>query len=93
MVIVFACFVAVKHFRIFLLWFSARTPECNPIELGWNILVASLNTFCLDVAFQINRQLVGRSHSLVVATQTILDNISHDEIRRCYRHAGYIVKE
>ena len=82
-----------QYFRIFLLWLPARTPEWNPIELGWNILVARLNTFCLDVAFQISRQLVGGSHSLVVATQTILDNITHDEIRLCYRHAGYIVKE
>jgi hypothetical protein len=66
--------------RIFLLWLQSRSPEWNPIELAWNILVQRLNTYCLDLAYQISRQLVGGSHSLVMATQTILDNITHDEM-------------
>ena len=55
----------------------------NPIELCWNILVQRLKTFSLYMA-----RCLGR-HSLVVASQTILNNITHTEVDGCYRKCGY----
>ena len=70
------------NFRIFLLLLPARTPEWNPIELVWNILVQRLKTFSLFLAMQMG------SHSLVQATGIILDNITHSEVEGCFRKAG-----
>ena len=39
-----------SNFRIYLLYLPASTPEWNPIELVWNILVQRLNVFCIDLA-------------------------------------------
>ncbi len=83
-----------SNFRIFLLYLPARTPEWNPIELVWNILVQRLNVFCLNLAKELAQvaQMAGESsHSLVVASRTVLDNISHEEVRGCYRKSGYQV--
>eukprot|EP00985_Skeletonema_marinoi_P031247 scaffold37243_cov116-Skeletonema_marinoi.AAC.1 len=71
------------NFRIFVLLLPARTPEWNPIELVWNILVQRLRTFSLHLARQFGR------HSLVVASQTILNSITHTEVDGCYRKCGY----
>lgn len=79
--------VALGDFQIFLLYLPARTPEWNPIELIWNILVQRLNVFCLHLA----RRLISGSGSLVVATKLVMDNITHEEVRGCYRKCGYIV--
>ena len=72
------------NFRIFLLLLPARAQEWNPIELVWNILVQGLAVFSLELVCQF------RAHSLVVASQIILDNITtHDEVNGCYRKYGY----
>jgi transposase len=73
-----------QNFRIYLIYLPARTPEWNPIELVWNILVQRLNVFCLSAAKQI-----GGKHSLVVATMIVLNAITHKEVRGCYRTCGY----
>ena len=39
-----------SNFRIYLLYLPASTPEWNPIELVWNIIVQRLNVFCIDLA-------------------------------------------
>ena len=70
------------NFRIFLLLLPARTPEWNPIELVWNILVQRLQVFSLELA----RQMVG--HSLVQASMMILDTITHAEVDGCFRKSG-----
>ena len=75
------------NFQIFLVFLPARTPEWNPIELVWNILVQRLNVFCLHLA----RRVVSGSGSLVFATKVVMDNITHEEVRGCYRRCGYIV--
>ena len=70
------------NFRIFLLLLPARTPEWNPIELVWNILVQRLAVFSLELVCRFG------SHSLVMASQVILDNITHEEVDGCYRKCG-----
>lgn len=70
------------NFRIYLLLLPARTPEWNPIELVWNILVQRLRVFSLELA-----RTMG-SHSLVQAAQMILDHISHEEVDGCFRKCG-----
>ncbi|KAL7543505.1 hypothetical protein ACHAXR_013180, partial [Thalassiosira sp. AJA248-18] len=70
------------NFRIFVLLLPARTPEWNPIELVWNILVQRLQIFSLDLANSFGK------HSLVVASQSILDSITHDDVEGCFRKCG-----
>ena len=70
------------NFRIFLLLLPARTPEWNPIELVWNILVQRLQVFSLCLALQMGQ------HSLVQASQLILDGITHSEVDGCFRKSG-----
>lgn len=70
------------NFRIFVLLLPARTPEWNPIELVWNILVQRLAIFSLEVANSLGQ------HSLVQVSQLILDNITHAEVDGCYRKCG-----
>jgi len=70
------------NFRIFLLLLPARTPEWNPIELVWNILVQRLAIFSLEVANSLGQ------HSLVQVSQLILDSITHAEVDGCYRKCG-----
>ena len=67
------------NFRIFVLLLPARTPEWNPIELVWNILVQRLNIFSLQVANSMG------SHSVVKASELILGNISHTEVDGCFK--------
>lgn len=70
------------NFRIFVLFLPARTPEWNPIELVWNILVQRLQVFSLEVASSLGQ------HSLVKASQIILDGITHAEVDGCFRRCG-----
>ena len=71
------------NYRIFMLLLPARTPEWNPIELVWNILVQRLRTFSLHLANQFGKQ------SLLGASEVILDNITHKEVDGCFRKSGY----
>jgi len=70
------------NYRIFLLLLPARTPEWNPIELVWNILVQRLGVFSLRLIKEMGR------HSLVQASEIILRNITHAEVDGCYRECG-----
>ncbi|KAL7524232.1 hypothetical protein ACHAXR_001481, partial [Thalassiosira sp. AJA248-18] len=70
------------NYRIFLLLLPARTPEWNPIELVWNILVQRLQVFSLSAAYQMGE------HSLVKASEWILNHITHAEVDGCFRKSG-----
>jgi len=72
-----------NNYRIFLLLLPARTPEWNPIELVWNILVQRLRVFSLHLVTRMG------GHSLVHAAQVVLDNISHEEVNGCFKKCGY----
>ena len=69
-------------FSIFLLLLPARTSEWDPIELVWNILVQRLQVLSLDLAMKMGE------HSLVQASQVILDNITHQEVDGCFKKCG-----
>lgn len=71
-----------ENFRIFILLLPARTPEWNPIELVWNILVQRLAIFSLEVSNDMGK------HSLVQASALILNNITHAEVDGCFRKCG-----
>ena len=66
------------NFEIFLVLLPVRTPEWDPIELVWNIMVQRLAVFSLELIRRFG------PHSLVIASQVILNNISHDEVNGCY---------
>lgn len=65
-----------------ILLLPERTPEWNPIELVWNILVQRLAVFSLEVANDMGK------HSLVQASALILNNITHAEVDGCFRKCG-----
>ena len=66
--------------KILLLPLPTRSPELNPIELVWNILVMRVNYRSLEV---------GQSHVVARAAENILNNMDFDLIRRTYRHCGF----
>jgi hypothetical protein len=66
---------------IMLIFLPPRSPEWNPIELVWAILVRRLRTYDLVQA----RARYGNNASAHVAAD-ILENITISEVRGCYRH-------
>ena len=68
--------------RIFVLLLPARTPEWNPIELVWNILVQRLTIFSLDIAHSLDK------HSFIQVAHVILDGITQEEVDGCFRKCG-----
>jgi transposase len=64
-----------------LIFLPPRSPEWNPIELVWAILVRRLHTTDLVSV----RETYGNNASANVAAD-ILDDISLDEVKKCYRH-------
>ena len=70
------------NFRIFVLLLPARTPEWNPIELVWNILVQRLKIFSLELVNSLGK------HSLVQAAQVVLNEITHTNVDGCFRKCG-----
>jgi hypothetical protein len=69
-----------EEHSIFALFFPARTPEWNPIELLWN---------CLSMRLKHNEwdNLHGSSR-VVHAAIYILDRITHREVESFYRKSG-----
>ena len=68
--------------RIFVLLLPARTPEWNPMELVWNILVQRLHIFSLDIAHSRGK------HSFVQVSPVILDGITQEEVDGCFGKCG-----
>jgi transposase len=66
---------------VMLIFLPPRSPEWNPIELVWAILVRRLRTTDLVSV----RETYGNNASANVAAD-ILDDISLDEVKKCYRH-------
>jgi transposase len=69
---------------IHLLWLPTRSPELNPIELLWNILVQRLRT--VDLFSQAPAR-----HRVAYHTFDILRAITTQEVLACYRKCGYSV--
>ncbi len=72
-----------EYHGIFALFLPARTPEWNPIELLWNCLEMRLAHF-----EWVN---IRGSKRVVKAATKILNEITHEEVRRFYEKCGAFV--
>lgn len=64
-----------------LVFLPAYSPDLNPIEM----IFAKLK--------QLLRSLACRTRdALWQATQSVLDQVTHDDARNCYRHCGYTLQ-
>jgi hypothetical protein len=77
-------FLWYEH-HIILLSLPTRSPELNPIELVWNILVQRLCTY--EIYYGLDKT---EGHVCVRATYDILVNVTHLEVAKCYRHCEYL---
>ena len=61
-----------------------RSPELNPIEQVWKILVNKLQRVPLGVMRSAG------SHACAHAAIEILSTIAHEEVEGCYRYCNYL---
>ena len=72
------------NFGIFVLFLPTRSPEWNPVEQVWKILVRRLKTYPLAVLKTIG------AHSAAYAASHILSEITHEEVYNMYRHCEIV---
>jgi hypothetical protein len=72
-----------SHHGVFLLALPTRSPELNPIELIWNILVQRLKAHPLA-------PVQGQPHAVAYASCHIMSEITHDDVAKCYKHCNYL---
>ena len=76
-----------EYFGILLLFLPARSPELNPIELLWNVLVQRLRHCILP------RPRDGLpSDACALAAKIIMDGFTFDDVAKAYRKTGYLGK-
>ncbi len=73
-----------ETFGVLLVFLPARSPELNPIEQVWKILVNKLQRVPLSVMRSAG------SHACAHAASEILATITHEEVEGCYRHCDYL---
>jgi len=66
------------NFEIYVLFLPPRSPELNPIELVWGILVQRLRIVPLDELRKIG------AHSSAIKSKHILAEITHREVEGCF---------
>ena len=73
-----------KH-GVFLLYLPARSPEWNPVELVWNVLVQRLRTLPMS---DLKRRYT--KNACAYAAADILDEITQEEVwsfyDKCYEY-------
>lgn len=69
---------------VLLVFLPARSPELNPIEQVWKILVNKLQRVPLGVMRSAG------SHACAHAAIEILSTITHEEVEGCYRYCNYL---
>ncbi|KAL7545645.1 hypothetical protein ACHAWF_009010 [Thalassiosira exigua] len=69
-----------EYHEVFVLFLPARAPEWNPIELLWGLLEAKLPHEDLS--------LITGSDRVVKAAARILDDVTHDDVRKMYIKCG-----
>ena len=69
-----------KPLNILMLPLPTWSPELNPIELIWNILVQRMRG--------VKRGMNG-NRMVARCAEIVLDDIDFDVVRRTYRHCGY----
>jgi hypothetical protein len=72
-----------EDYKILLIFMPAQSPELNPIELLWHILVQRLRRV----------PLAGRhtSERNALAAKDIMDTFTHSEVESCYQKCNYIL--
>ncbi len=65
-----------EDYKILLLFMPTRSPELNPIELMWNILVQHLRRVPLTGRHRLERN--------VLAAKDIMDTFMHSKVASCY---------
>ena len=71
-----------EDYKILLIFMPARSPELNPIELMWNILVQ-----CLRRVPRTGRHTSERN---ALAAKDIIDTFMHSKMASCYQKCNYI---
>ena len=69
---------------VLLVFLPARSPELNPIEQVWRILVNKLQRVPLGVMRSAG------SHACAHAAIEILSTMTHEEVEGCYRYCNYL---
>jgi hypothetical protein len=69
---------------ILLQFLPTRSPELNPIELLWNILVQQLKHFPLSDDYG------PHMHRVACAAEMLMNEFTHDSADASFRHCGYI---
>ena len=67
-----------EEHNILIVYLPARTPEWNPMELVWNIMVRRISLLPLA-----HIQAFG-SNAVAHAAAEILNQVSHDDINKFY---------
>jgi hypothetical protein len=65
-----------------ILYLPMRSPELNPIELFFHILVRRIRLF--------QYRMPGPcEHAVLVQATRVMDDMSHELMASCYGHCGY----
>ena len=70
-----------EEHNILLLYLPTRSPELNPIELLWNVLIQRMK--------RLRRGLEGYNNLTIEIADAILSNISIEDVYKCYQACGY----
>ena len=73
-----------NEFGVFILFLPTRSPEWNPQELVWRVMVRGMQSYPLRVLRQEN------SHSPAIAANDVLGKITHDCVRGFFRKSEVI---
>lgn len=73
-----------EYFGIHVLMLPTRSPELNPIELLWRILVQRLKSINLSPTQYVQ-------HRAALQAFGIMREFTHEEVGSCYRKCGYNV--
>ena len=73
-----------ERFGVFVLFLPARTPEWNPMEQVWHLLVRRLKKVSLDALRHVG------AHSVAYAAHHVLGGISHNDVYKMYHHSGLV---
>ena len=69
------------YHKILLLYLPTRSPELNPIELLWNVVLQRMK--------QLRRYVEGFDNMATEICDVILEHITIEDIYKCYQECGY----
>ena len=72
------------NFGICLLFLPARSPELNPIEQVWKLLVQKMKKVPLNVMREAGADASAQAASVILSSMT------HCDVAGCYKHCNYL---